>query len=109
MNLVKVDRIKWSLSNLNPNETKRLLPNLNLEVADMIKQSLLSLNLEKANRIKRLLLNLNSNETKWLLPNLNLEEANRIKQSLLNLNLDEIKRSLPSLNVEEGIGVNCHY
>ena len=37
-------RIKWSLPNLNPNETKWSLPNLNL---DETKPSLPNLNLEE--------------------------------------------------------------
>ena len=42
-----MDRIKLSLPNLNPNETKQSLSNLNLKEVDRIKQSLLNLNLEE--------------------------------------------------------------
>ena len=79
LNLEKMDRIKRSPPNLNPNEIKRSPPNLNLE---------------KMDRIKRLPPNLNLNEIKRPLPNLNLEKIDRIKRLPPNLNPHKTKQQI---------------
>ena len=147
--------IKRSLSNLNPDKTKQLLSNLNLEEGIGLNDRcwiwmLMRLNgcakseSQRRHRIKWSLPNLNPNETKWSLSNLNLEKGiwlnghckiwipmrlmvivesksrrrHRIKWSLLSLNFDETKLfllnmnpdetklSLPNLNLDIGIGLN---